>query len=251
MKELERWARSPKFFLRAAAIGVLTRDWPTGTLLEVGAGTGEMTVEFLERGFRAHLYDLGDDTRAGLRARFAGNPAVDVVDTIDALPDESVDALLAFEVLEHIDDDLAALRAWTRKLRPGGRLLVTVPAHQRKFSETDRRVGHVRRYERGALRALIAGAGYADIDIACYGFPLGNLGRVAGNLLERRVAVPHGEDAVERSIRSGTEQPAAVVRVSRVLRPWMLRPFFVAQRLTFGLDVGDGYVACAVRPVPR
>lgn len=244
----ERWGRSPKFFLRADAIGALTRDWPAGALLEVGAGTGEMTVEFLARGFGARLYDLGVPTREGLRRRFAGNAAVTVVDAIDDVPDASVDYLLAFEVLEHIDDDLGALRAWTRKLRPGGRLLVSVPAHQRKYGETDRRVGHVRRYERAALRELLTGAGYADVDIACYGFPLGNIGRIAGNLLERRVHAPASDDAVERSIQSGTEQSGAVVRLSRIVRPWMLTPFFLAQRLAFGLDIGDGYIARAVRP---
>lgn len=248
MSTTERWGRSPKFWLRADGIAALTRGWSPGELLEIGAGTGEMALEFLHRGFRAALYDLGEPTRAALRARFDGNPAVRIVDAIDALPDASVDFLIAFEVLEHIDDDAAALRAWTAKLRPGGRLLVSVPAHQRKFSATDHRVGHVRRYEREGLRELIAGAGYADVRVACYGFPLGNLGRIAGNLLERRIDTPATDDAVARSIESGTRQSGAVVAVSRVLKPWMLWPFFALQRMTFGLDIGDGYIASAQRP---
>lgn len=244
----ERWGRSPKFFLRADGIAALTRGWPAGRLLEVGAGTGEMTLEFLRRGFAADLYDLGEDTRAGLRRRFAGESAVRVADAVAELDDASVDYLLAFEVLEHIDDDLDALRAWTRKLKPGGRLLISVPAHQRKFSATDSRVGHVRRYEREALRRLLTDAGYEAVDIACYGFPLGNIGRIAGNLLERRIEAPAQDHAVARSIDSGTQQSQAVVAFSRWLRPWMLWPFFVLQRLTFGLDIGDGYIASARRP---
>lgn len=245
----ERWGRSPKFFLRADGIAALTANWGRGDLLEVGAGTGEMTLEFLRRGFRTTVYDLGDATRDGLRQRFADVPAVRVVDAIGEVPDASVDGLLAFEVLEHIDDDLAALRAWTRTLRPGGRLLISVPAHQRKFSATDARVGHVRRYERDALRRLLEQAGFVDIRIACYGFPLGNIGRVVGNLLEPSIAAPASGDAVARSIESGTRQSAAVVAVARALRPWMLWPFFVLQRLTFRFDIGDGYVATARRPV--
>lgn len=244
----ERWGRSPKFFLRADGIAALTGSWPAGELLEVGAGTGEMTLEFLRRGFRATLYDLGEATRSGLRRRFDGETTVRVVDLIDEVADGSVDYLLAFEVLEHIDEDLAALQDWTRKLRSGGRLLVSVPAHQRKFSATDQRVGHVRRYERDALRRVLEQAGYTDIRIACYGFPLGNLGRVVGNWLERSIAVPATGDAVERSIDSGTQQSTAVLAVSRVLRPWMLWPFFALQRLTFRFDIGDGYIATARRP---
>ncbi|GMV28430.1 MAG: hypothetical protein AMXMBFR59_05550 [Rhodanobacteraceae bacterium] len=206
-----------------------------------------MALEFVARGFTAPHYDLGESTRAALRQRFAGNPAVRVVDAIDDLPDASVDCLVAFEVLEHIDGDAGALRAWTRKLRPGGRLLVSVPAHQRKISATDRRVGHVRRYERDALRALIAGGGYEQIRVACYGFPLGNFGRVVGNVLERRIGDPASDDAVARSIESGTRQSGAVVAVSRVLKPWMLWPFFILQRIAFGTDLGDGYIASARR----
>lgn len=245
----ERWGRSPKFFLRADGIAALTAGWASDDLLEVGAGTGEMTVEFLRRGFRATVYDLGDATRDALRRRFADEPAVRVIDDIDTMPDGSAGCLLAFEVLEHIDDDLGALRRWTRALRPGGRLLISVPAHQSKFSATDSRVGHVRRYERDQLRRLLEQAGYVDIRIACYGFPLGNAGRIVGNLLEPSIPSPTDDGAVARSIDSGTRQSAAVVAVSRALRPWMLWPFFVLQRLTFRLDIGDGYIATARRPV--
>jgi SAM-dependent methyltransferase len=225
----------------------MTRTWEPGEILEVGAGTGEMTLDFLRRGYRANLYDLGERTRAELRRRFAGDTAVRVVDAIDAVPDGSVDCLVAFEVLEHIEHDAQALRAWTAKLRVGGRLLVSVPAHQRKFSATDSRVGHVRRYEREQLRALIGAAGYDSVRIACYGFPLGNLGRIVGNLLERKIEAPQSDDPVRRSIESGTQQSSAVVALGRNVRPWMLWPFFVMQRLTFGLDIGDGYIATARR----
>lgn len=243
----ERWGRSPKFFLRADAIGVLTRRWPPASFLEIGAGTGEMTTEFVKRGYRGQVYDLGEQTRDQLRARFDRESGVTVVDAVDAVPEASVDYLLAFEVLEHIDDDRAALRAWTSRLKPGGSLLISVPAHQRKYSRDDERVGHVRRYEREQVRALIADCGYSGIDIACYGFPLGNLGRIVGNLLEPKTAGNADTSAVERSIESGTQQSSAVVRLSRMIRPWMLWPFFIAQRLAFALDIGDGYVVRATR----
>lgn len=247
MNATEQWGRSPKFHLRLDGTRFLTRGWAPGKLLEVGAGTGEMAQEFLRLGYHASLYDLGEQTRSLLRRRYDGNSAVEIADSVEALADGSVDYLLAFEVLEHISDDAAALRSWTAKLRPGGRLLVSVPAHQRKFSATDLRVGHVRRYERQELHRLIESAGYEAIEIACYGFPLGNFGRIVGNLLERRIRANDQADAVDRSIRSGTQQPVAVVALGRLLRPWMLWPFFLLQRLTFRFDFGDGYIATAQR----
>ncbi|UXI67699.1 class I SAM-dependent methyltransferase [Tahibacter amnicola] len=239
--QTEKWGRSPKFHLRADAIAPVIRQWPQGTFLEVGAGTGEMTQRFLQAGHRGILYDLGDDTRAALRVRFADNPCVTVVDSLDDIADASVDYLIAFEVLEHIVDDRGALASWTRKLKPDGRLLATVPAHQRKFGPGDHRVGHVRRYERAQLRELAQSCGFDRVNIQCYGFPLGNIGRIVGDWLEGGTA-PSTSDSVERSIDSGTQQSATVVRLSRFMRPWMLWPFFVLQRATFGADVGDGYV---------
>ncbi len=249
MNTIEQWGRSPKFHLRLHGARFLARAWAPGQLFEVGAGTGEMAQEFLRLGHHASLYDLGAQTRSLLRRRYDGNSEVEIVDSIEAVADASVDYLLAFEVLEHISDDAAALRAWTAKLRPGGRLLVSVPAHQRKFSATDLRVGHVRRYERQELHRLIESAGYEAIQIACYGFPLGNIGRVIGNLLEPRIRDDDRADAVGRSIRSGTQQSGGVLALGRLLRPWMLWPFFLLQRLTFRFDLGDGYIATAQRPI--
>ncbi|MEL7157397.1 MAG: methyltransferase domain-containing protein, partial [Actinomycetota bacterium] len=57
--------------------------------------------------------------------------------------DTRFDYVMAFEVLEHITDDRAALEEWLRRLRPGGRVLFSVPAHQRKYGDADRAVGHV------------------------------------------------------------------------------------------------------------
>ena len=249
MNSVEQWGRSPKFHLRLDGTRALSRGWAPGHVFQVGAGTGEMAQEFLRLGHHASLYDLGAQTRSLLRRRYDRNSAVEIVDSVEAVADASVDYLLAFEVLEHISDDAAALRSWTAKLRPGGRLLVSVPAHQRKFSATDLRVGHVIRYERQELHGLIESAGYEAIQIACYGFPLGNLGRIIGNLLEPRISVDDRADAVGRSIRSGTQQSGGVLALGRLLRPWMLWPFFLLQRLTFRFDFGDGYIATAQRRI--
>jgi len=228
----------------------LTRDWGD-TRFDVVVGNPPF------------LNQLSAATTRGGRSRFGGGPYADAAAEFLALavrlarPGGRVGLVLPQSLLSardaaairHISDDAAALRSWTAKLRPGGRLLVSVPAHQRKFSATDLRVGHVRRYERQELHGLIESAGYEAIQIACYGFPLGNLGRIIGNLLEPRISVDERADAVGRSIRSGTQQSGGVVALGRLLRPWMLWPFFLLQRLTFRFDFGDGYIATAQRRI--
>jgi SAM-dependent methyltransferase len=69
------------------------------------------------------------------------------------------DVVAAFDVVEHCEDDGRAMSELARVLRPGGRMLLSVPAYQWAWSEHDVRAGHYRRYTRPGLRRLVAGAG--------------------------------------------------------------------------------------------
>jgi SAM-dependent methyltransferase len=246
----DQWSPTPKYVLRRACIRRLARGFEPGRFVEVGAGSGGLTTDFLNGGFEGVCYDLGESTRTALRQRLAAyGPRAQVTDRLAGLSPDTFDYLLAFEVLEHIEDDFGALSAWTALLKPGGACLVSVPAHQRKFGPDDTAVGHVRRYERAQLAALLARCGYVDIRICNYGFPLGNLTRHAANLMRRIEGPEQGGDAVARSIRSGVHQPAMTRALSIAFNGVVLAPFVALQRLFFSLDWGDGYVATARKPV--
>ncbi len=141
---------------------------------------------------------------------------------------------------------MAVRTAWARKLKPAGLVLISVPAHMRKFPATDRPVGHVRRYEREQLRGLLEGAGFCAVEIANYGFPLGNVSRRVVCLLERERGVPADSgEQVDRPARSGVEQPGPVNALARVLNKRTPAPFVAVQRPFFARDLGDGSVAVA------
>jgi len=74
--------------------------------------------------------------------------------------DETYDTIIMINVLEHIEDDVAALAGARRVLRPGGRLIVFVPALQALYSKIDELVGHYRRYHLAPLAGLAEGAGF-------------------------------------------------------------------------------------------
>jgi SAM-dependent methyltransferase len=69
------------------------------------------------------------------------------------------DAVVASDVLEHIEDDRTAISEIARVLRPGGTAIISVPAHPWLYSEHDAALHHVRRYSKTALRNLVAQAG--------------------------------------------------------------------------------------------
>ncbi|MEM9135220.1 MAG: class I SAM-dependent methyltransferase [Actinomycetota bacterium] len=248
---LDAWTPSPRHLLRVGCLADVTADWPPGDVYEVGAGTGDVTSRFVARGFKMTAYDLGEHSRDVLRRRFG--PDVTVIDDPEHLGGARFDYLFAFEVLEHIADDRGALLGWLQHLRPGGRVLFSVPAHQRKYSDADRAVGHVRRYERGELEALLTGAGLIDVELHNYGFPLGNALRYTQNAVRtatgnRATTADEEDDRIARGVESGVSTASPLNRLRKLSTPALLRPFATVQRVAYGRDWSDGYVATAVRP---
>jgi SAM-dependent methyltransferase len=246
----EQWRPTPKFILRNACIDRAIAEWLPGDFFEAGAGTGTLTRTFLERGFTGTCYDITAETRDVLRRNLAGwGDAVRVVDDLGDVEGEAFEYLFAFEVLEHIEHDLDALQQWTKLLRPGGRLLVSVPAHQRKYGRDDASVGHVRRYERDELEQLLASAGYDDVDILNYGFPLGNVTRVTRSLIDdvRRRGAGDDRSYVQRSVDSGVKSSGDVLKVSPLVNRRTLAPFVALQSRFFRRELGDGFVATGVK----
>jgi SAM-dependent methyltransferase len=142
-------------------------------VLDFGAGTGRFAGALAPAGFAVTCIEP-DKT---LRARIVARGLVAYGD-LSAVAPSSIDYAYTLNVLEHIEDDGAALRALRERLRPGGRLLVYVPAFQVLYSAMDARVGHLRRYR---LRDLARRAGDAGLGVeaAAYCDSLGFLATLA------------------------------------------------------------------------
>jgi 2-polyprenyl-3-methyl-5-hydroxy-6-metoxy-1,4-benzoquinol methylase len=135
-------------------------------VLEVGAGIGNLTIH-LARGREVVATELDAGYVETLRHRFRDRVSVDVErwDVCEPFSRTSAkfDSVVCLNVLEHIDDEGAALARVREVLRPDGALVLLVPAHPALFSSLDEAVGHRRRYARHDLETTLARAGY-DID---------------------------------------------------------------------------------------
>lgn len=156
-------------------------------VLEVGCGMGavgvRLSTQYRYLGLEPSIESFAV---AEERMRRGGRGEVRNVLAEDLDPEQRFDLVCAFEVLEHIEDDAAALESWTRRVSPGGWLLLSVPAHQGRYGPHDVLAGHFRRYEPADLTALLEKAGYERVVLREYGMPLGYLLETARNAVGRR-----------------------------------------------------------------
>lgn len=243
------WVPSPGYVLRRHRVLHHVRALPPGRALEIGCGAGALLHDLSELGFGCDAIETSPSAFTLANRIHADCPDVRVhAEPIDAWQ-SCFDLLLAFEVLEHIEDDHAALADWVRWLRPGAHVLVSVPAHQRRWNPTDVWAGHFRRYEAADLRALLEGAGLEVRTLECYGFPLANLLEAIrartyqrGNTSEDRAAQT-AESGVARTVETKLwplqTSPAGVAALTTLCRmqDWFLDSEF-----------GNGFIALAQWP---
>jgi SAM-dependent methyltransferase len=126
-------------------------------ILEIGCGTGHNLGMLGEFGSVDGLEV--DDAAREIAARRLGKPvAAAPLPELKGIRRGTYDLIAALDVIEHIDDDHAALAAIAGRLKPGGKLLITVPAHQWMWSAHDTANHHKRRYSKTTLKALIDGS---------------------------------------------------------------------------------------------
>ncbi len=137
-------------------------------LIEVGAGVGNISRMLLDRQ-RVVLTDESQNYVDQLTQTYQGWEYVHAqrLDLINPQADAATgslwgnfDTAVSFQVIEHIEDDATALKNTLRLLKPGGRLLLMVPAHQALFGDMDEALGHFRRYEEEDLRKKLTQAGF-------------------------------------------------------------------------------------------
>lgn len=123
-------------------------------MLDFGAGSG--TYADILRADKRRIECLEPDER--LRGTLE-RKGYRTLSNEEELEPEAYDLIYSFNVLEHIEDDSGAFRRMSESLRPGGIMVIYVPAFQVLFSSMDQLVGHHRRYKTKQLRAMAAGNG--------------------------------------------------------------------------------------------
>jgi len=132
-----------------------------GRILEIGSGVGNISAYFINANQDISLSDIRVGYRETLKKTFPKQSVydVDIVDPEFELHQKSLlgtfDTCFALNVVEHVKDDHLAIRQMLKLLKPGGQLIILVPAYQALYNPIDHSLGHYRRYTKKSLGALL------------------------------------------------------------------------------------------------
>ncbi|OWK30677.1 class I SAM-dependent methyltransferase [Sphingomonas mucosissima] len=156
-------------------------------ILEIGCGTGH-NLPMLAQFGTVDAIEI-DPAARDVAGKRLGKPVGDApLPALPGVPHGQYDLIAVLDVVEHIEDDVAALRAMRERLAPGGKILITVPAHQWMWSAHDVVNHHHRRYSKGSLEKAIGAAGLRSRKLGYFNsllFPLAAGARIAGRFTGR------------------------------------------------------------------
>lgn len=251
------WVPTPTYLLRRSAIFDALEGRPPGRVLEVGCSAGALLYDLRERSYTGVGVELSARARSVAEEILGNDEAFALRPDVPDGPPESFDLVLAFEVLEHIEEDVEALHSWLKLLKPGGRVMVSVPAHRQRWNVTDVLVGHCRRYDRSDLQELLCGAGLRIDSVSTIGWPASWLierARVLAKTAQVRAsgvdveAIAHGDAA--RTQDSGIERSLETRFFPLYASPpgrLLLRTAARIQRRFYGTELGISYLAVATK----
>jgi SAM-dependent methyltransferase len=153
-------------------------------ILEIGCGTGHNLAMLGQFGHVDGL-ELDDEARALSEQRLGRTVMSAPLPELAGVPEAHYDLIGAFDVIEHIEDDRAALASIASRLKPGGKFVMAVPAHQWMWSAHDVVNHHKRRYSKRGLRELVEGSPLQLLKIGYFNsllFPLAVAQRAASKL---------------------------------------------------------------------
>jgi SAM-dependent methyltransferase len=236
---------TPMATLRWSVVRPILTGLAPRSAFEVGCGQGGFGARIAD--FTAYTGVEPDEQSCSVaRERIEPLGGIVINGLSDLVPAEGqFDVVCAFEVLEHLEHDADALADWLLRVRPGGAVVVSVPAWPDRFTVMDEMVGHFRRYTPDQIEAVLEKAGCTQVRHSLYGWPLGYVLEAARVRVAQRRGVTSEDPMESRSATSGRLfQPkrlaGAAVRVGAA-------PFAAAQKLRPG--VGTGLVAVGTRPL--
>jgi SAM-dependent methyltransferase len=217
-EHLRRISESRDTDFRASSLNDLITEFVRpAQVLDIGCGTGGLSIRLARRGFSVTSQDpssrMIDRCREVFSSQGLDTSRIRLGGIQEVTEEDFFDSVVALDVIEHIEDDLGALEKMTRALKPGGILVLSVPALSFLYGQKDRDVGHYRRYDKKVLLTLLGQAGIDQVRTRYWNLVGIPPVFVMSRLLKTRVPESF-------RYRQGSESPSVV---NRLLRVWFER----------------------------
>lgn len=254
--EEKGWVPAPRYLLRRNRLLKIFAPFERGRVLEFGSGAGALLNDLSKLGFSCAAVETSPEAFELAAYINRDNTNVKIYREVQSDWESGFDICMALEVLEHIEDDQEALMQWAALIKPGGKLILSVPAHQKRWTDHDVWAGHCRRYEREGLMKLLEKSGFSIDHIESYGFPLANIIEpiriyFASKKLNKNSAInDQSKTNASHTARSGIERPLET-KLFPLQASWIgtkiMQASFLLQGLFAGTDLGNGYIVVARR----
>jgi len=244
------WVPSLRYSLRRARLLKLFKAFAADELLEIGCAGGALLIELSAMNYRCQGLETSEQARQ-LAARLfkACGTNIPLHQAVSANWQNQFQYVSAFDVLEHIEDDVEALQQWRQWIKPQGKLILSVPAHRSRWGPGDVWAGHYRRYDAADLKLLLTQQGFCIEHFECYGFPLANLSEWVGKRsYQRLLDQQQRRDKEAASAESGIERNSylSLFRwMNTMLGRFLLYSAMLLQTCFSRTNFGSGYIVVA------
>ncbi len=175
------------------------KPWIAGNVFEIGSGIGNISAMILKDGFQLMITETDETYLEILHQKFDGNQSVTKILQLDLVDPgfdtkfqhlfQSFDTVIAINVIEHIEDDLAAFRNAQKLIKPNGRLIVLVPNGAALYNGLDKHLSHFRRYNKQKISLILQQIGLVQ-DQFFYFNTIGILGWFFSGSILRNKTIP-------------------------------------------------------------
>lgn len=237
--------KAPRYVLRKRNILSFTKNLDAKTFVDVGCGAGELACTLASTGLSGVGLDFSDNAieTANTLKKSRKIPSKNlefIVGDQKKLGTKKYDLIICCEVLEHVEDDKALLKTLVGISKKY--VLISVPAKQKLFDDSDKAVGHFRRYEKDQIKELITSNDLDIVKFASYGYPFTNMVRLARKVFFKIKLKNDKQSTENRTKDSGINPIKLPSAFSKIDIEKIMIPFYWFSRLFNRTNLSEGYL---------